>query len=125
MNDLALAHALADRAAEVALGYFRRETRSRLKADGTPVGEADMAVEKVLLESLADARPGDAVLSEESGTRGASARRWIVDPIDGTVPFLAGDPEWGTHVVLEVSGEIVIGVVTRPALDRRYWAQRG
>jgi len=124
-DDLRLAHELADRAAEIALGYFGRPTESSIKADGSPVGETDLAVERALLEMLAHARPDDAVLSEESGTHGASGRRWIIDPIDGTVPFLAGDPEWGTHVALEVEGEVALGVVTRPTDGRRWWAVQG
>jgi histidinol-phosphatase len=125
-EDLAIAHGLADVAAEVAMGYFGRPTGSEIKDDGTPVGEADLAVDRVLLERLRDLRPDDEVLSEESGVVGsASPRRWIVDPIDGTVPFLAGEPHWGTHIALQDHGEIVVGVVTRPAFGLRWWASRG
>jgi histidinol-phosphatase len=123
--DLAVAHHLADVATDVALGYFGRANRSELKADGTPVGEADLAVDEALLACLAQLRPGDAVLSEESGIVGTASRRWIVDPIDGTVAFLAGTAHWGTHVALEQDGEVVLGVVTRPVLERRWWATRG
>jgi histidinol-phosphatase len=123
-EDLAFAHELARIAAPIALELFG-SAASYLKADGTPVGEADLAVDKVLSEMIRATFPNDAILSEESPPSGSSARRWILDPIDGTVPFLEGRDEWGTHVALEEAGEIVLGVVTRPARGEIYWAIRG
>jgi histidinol-phosphatase len=124
-DELAFAHRLADAAWQVALPYFGRTSRSQTKADGSPVGEADLAVDDVLVRMIGEERPGDALLSEESGPAGAGERRWIVDPIDGTVAFLRGAPQWGTHIALEQDGEVVVGVVTRPALGLRWWAARG
>jgi len=124
-EDLAFAHRLADGASAVALGYFGSATRTETKADGSPVGEADLAVDELLVQTIMDERPEDAVLSEESGPVGEATRRWIVDPIDGTVAFLAGAPEWGTHIALEEDGLVVAAVVTRPVLGLRWWAARG
>ncbi|MEV8554261.1 inositol monophosphatase family protein [Streptomyces glaucescens] len=124
-SDVLLAHRLVDVADALSLRYFGRTPASRQKADGSPVSEADLAVEEALLEILAVERPGDAVLSEESGTRSAAARRWIIDPIDGTIPFLAGRRDWGTHVALEVGGELRIGVLSRPTEGLRWWARQG
>ncbi len=123
-DDLTLAHNLAALASEVALDFFRRGVSTQSKADGTPVSEADFEVERQLLNLLAKERPDDAVLSEEFGTRGSSSRRWILDPIDGTFNFVTGNPLWGTHVALEDRGEIVLGLISRPVLDRYWWATR-
>jgi histidinol-phosphatase len=70
-------------------------------------------------------RPQDSVLGEETGLRGRGSRRWIIDPIDGTFNFVEGDPVWGTHVALEDSGELVLGMITRPVRGQRWWASQG
>ena len=123
--DIKLAHRIADVAAEIALAYFESPIEQWGKTDGTPVSAADLAVERALLDVLASERPEDAVISEEAGEVGASHRRWILDPIDGTTPFLAGEPRWGTNIALEVDGELAVGVITRPARGLRWWAARG
>jgi histidinol-phosphatase len=125
--DLALGRSIGDLAAEIARPYFRTDVRHDLKADGSPVSEADLAVERCVLEILAAERPGDGVLSEERGgdPRGAVHRRWLIDPIDGTVLFLAGSMGWGTHIALEIDDEIVLGIITRPAEHRSWWAAKG
>ncbi len=123
-EDLAFAHELARTAGTVALGYFG-SSNSHLKSDGTPVGEADLAVDRVLHDLIRTTYPDDAVLSEESDPSGESTRRWILDPIDGTVFFLAGSDNWGTHIALEVNGEVVLGVVTRPMRSEAWWAFDG
>ena len=114
-EDLALARRLGGVAEQLAMSYFRADVAWDWKYDGSPVTEADLAVEHALLEILAAERPDDAVLSEERGTLGgASTRRWLLDPIDGTSYFLHGSPAWGTHIALEVDGEIVVGLISRP-----------
>lgn len=126
MDDIGLAHALADRAAEVSMEHFSGGLgRGRPKADGTPVSDADLAVEQALLDLLARERPRDAILSEEAGPIGAGRRVWTLDPIDGTASFLARGVLWGTQIALAVDGEQAIGIVSSPPLGRRYWAQRG
>ncbi len=90
------------------------------------VSAADLAVEEALVDILRAQRPGDGVLSEESGTVASGRhRQWILDPIDGTEPFLAGQRSWGTHIALAVDGEVEIAVITRPTERRRWWAVRG
>jgi histidinol-phosphatase len=123
--DVELALRLSQVAGEIALGYFARDFTTTIKGDGSPVSEADLEVERTLVETLARERPDDSVLSEECGAIGTSSRRWILDPIDGTFNFVAGDPGWGTHIALESDGEIVLGVITRPVLGSRWWAARG
>jgi len=123
--ELAFARRLADVAAELALEYFRRGVSAQRKPDGSQVTEADVAVERQLRQLIAEERPLDGVLGEELGETGSSARRWVLDPIDGTSHFIAGRPAWGTHVALELEGEIVVGVITRPVLGTSWWASRG
>ncbi len=123
-NDLSLALRLAEVAGDLALPLFERGVVSQAKDDGSPVTEADFAVEAALIDILTQARPNDGVLSEEGGSRRGVRRRWILDPIDGTVNFAAGDPNWGTHVALEVDGELEVGVVTRPVAREVWWAVR-
>jgi histidinol-phosphatase len=123
--DLSLALALADAADTISLARFRTVLQVETKPDLTPVTEADLAVETELRKVLADARPEDAVLGEEYGTQGASGRRWIVDPIDGTKNYSRGLPVWATLIALEGDDSVRLGVVSAPALGRRWWAERG
>lgn len=97
------------------------------KPDLTPVSDADRAAEKAIRERLAEARPADAVLGEEFGLGGGTGngRRWILDPIDGTKNYVRGIPVWGALIALERGGEPAVGVVSAPALGRRWWAARG
>jgi histidinol-phosphatase len=123
--DLELALRLADAADAISLSRFRTGIAFETKADLTPVTEADHAVEAELRALLAEARPDDAVLGEEQGTSGEGARRWIVDPIDGTRNYARGVPVWATLVALEEEGEVRVGMASAPALGRRWWAERG
>jgi histidinol-phosphatase len=126
-DDLSLALGLADLADEITLARFRSaELRVQTKPDMTPVSEADTAVEKAVRERLAAARPEDAVLGEEGGSSDAPAsRRWIIDPIDGTKGYVRGMPVWASLLALEREGHLIVGVVSAPALGRRWWASRG
>ena len=125
-DDLTLALALADVADEITLSRFRAgDLVVETKPDLTPVSEADTAVERALRERLASAAPGDAVIGEEYGgdeapDRPGPARRWIVDPIDGTKSYVRGVPAWATLLALEQDDEITVGVVSAPALGRRW-----
>ncbi len=124
--DLALALLLVDAADEISLGRFRtRDLEVETKPDLTPVTEADRAVEEAIRARLADERPEDGILGEEFGSSGAGTRRWIVDPIDGTRNYSRGIPVWATLIALEEQGEVKLGVVSAPALHRRWYAERG
>jgi len=123
--DLELALALADVADAIALPKFRSGLAVEVKADLTPVTEADRAIEAALRGELAAERPGDAVLGEEEGASKGGARRWIIDPIDGTRNYSRGIPVWATLVALQARGSVRLGVVSAPALGRRWWAERG
>ena len=124
-SDLDLALALADAADAITLPAFDRGAAATAKADGTPVTEADHAVERMLRERLAAERPQDGVLGEELGAVGAGARRWVLDPLDGTEWFARGIPVWGTLIALEDAGGPLAAVVSAPGLRRRWWAARG
>ena len=123
--ELDLALRLADAADAISMPRFRTGLVVETKPDLTPVTEADRAVEGELRRLLAAGRPGDAVLGEEGGAAGAGARRWILDPIDGTRNYARGIPVWATLIALESDGVVEVGVVSAPALGSRWWAERG
>jgi histidinol-phosphatase len=126
--DLALALELADLADAITIGRFgAADLAVETKPDMTPVSEADTAVEHAIRERLAAARPEDSIVGEEYGVSTApdSSRRWIVDPIDGTKNYVRRVPVWATLLALSVDDEIELGVVSAPALGRRWWASRG
>jgi histidinol-phosphatase len=126
LTDLELALEFADTADAIAMARFRaHDLVVETKPDLTPVTEADHAVEEALRERITRARRGDAVLGEELGAQGSGRRRWILDPIDGTRNYSRGIPVWGTLIALEEDGTLLLGVVSAPALGRRWWAERG
>lgn len=126
-RDLALALRLADVADAVTMAHFRSSSLAHeLKADGSPVSEADRACEEAIRATLASERPGDVILGEEiGGPASPGGRRWIVDGIDGTVLYVAGRRGWATEIALEVDGSLVVGVCTAPSLGRRFWGSAG
>jgi histidinol-phosphatase len=113
--DLGLAHRLADAADAIALRHFAAgDTAWRAKSDGSPVSAADEQIELALRTQILRERPGDAVLGEEFGISGAGRRRWIIDAVDGTASFLAGEPEWSTLIALEEHGCVTLGLESPP-----------
>ena len=135
LDDLALARHLADLADALTMPAFRsRSFTVETKPDMTPVTDADRAVEQAVRAELGRIRPEDGILGEEFGATagtdafapdGTSGRRWIIDPIDGTRNFVRGVPVWATLIALCDEHGIAIGVVSAPALARRWWAARG
>jgi histidinol-phosphatase len=125
-DDLRFAHVLADDADSQSMARFRAaDLKIETKADHSPVTDADRATEEAIRRTLSRARPRDAIVGEEFGTAGSSSRRWVIDPIDGTKNYLRGAPVWATLIGLMVDDEVVAGVVSAPALNRRWWAARG
>ncbi|NHC13339.1 inositol monophosphatase family protein [Motilibacter deserti] len=117
---------LADAADLTTLARFRaQDLRVESKPDATPVTDADRAVEEQVRATLAAERPDDAVHGEELPDTGQGPRRWVVDPIDGTKNFVRGVPAWATLIALLDGDEVVVSVVSAPALGRRWWAARG
>jgi histidinol-phosphatase len=124
--DLALALELADIADGITSARFRAgDLRVERKPDRTPVTDADTAAEDAMRSLLAERRPGDSVLGEERGGTGVPGRGWLLDPIDGTKNFSRGMPVWATLIALAEDGRPVVGVVSAPALRRRWWASAG
>jgi histidinol-phosphatase len=125
-DDLRLAHLLADDADSLTQARFRAlDLHVMSKPDLTPVTDADQSVEESIRRTLSRVRSRDAITGEEQGTSGHSQRRWIVDPIDGTKNYVRGVPVWATLIALAVDDEVVLGVVSAPLLQRRWWASTG
>lgn len=123
-SDLALAQSLADTATKISLSYYRKKVSTQTKDNGTPVTEVDLEIEQTLRSILKRERPEDAILGEEFGEAPGSNRRWLIDPIDGTSEFIVGNDHWGNHIALEQDNELRLGVLTRPSLNRRWWATK-
>lgn len=126
-DDLRLALDIADRVDALTMARFgASDLVVEEKPDLTPVSDADKAAEQLIRDALAAARPEDTIYGEEQGgTLEHTGRRWILDPIDGTKNFVRAVPVWATLIALEVDGALVAGVVSAPALARRWWAAEG
>ena len=125
-DDLRLAHVLADQADAITTSRFKAvDLQVTAKPDLTPVTDADTAVEDAIRTSLSRTRPRDAVHGEEREDSGWGPRRWVIDPIDGTANFVRGVPVWASLISLMDGDEVVVGVVSAPALGRRWWAGKG
>ncbi len=125
-DDLRLAHLLADDADSITTSRFKAlDLHVVSKPDLTPVSDADTAVEEAMRRTLGRARPRDAVHGEEMEDTGWGPRRWVIDPIDGTKNFVRGVPVWATLIALMINDEVAVGVVSAPALGRRWWASLG
>ena len=126
VEDLRLAHVLADAADSITTSRFRAtDLVVTSKPDLTEVTDADTAVEDAIRSMLGRTRPRDAVHGEERQDSGWGPRRWVIDPIDGTRNFVRGVPVWATLIALLQDDEVVVGVVSAPALNRRWWALKG
>jgi histidinol phosphatase-like enzyme (inositol monophosphatase family) len=110
---------IARASGSVALRHFRQDLTVETKADGSPVTLADRAAEKAAVEWITRHFPNDAILAEEGGQYGSpnAERRWVVDPIDGTISFVHGVPLWGTMIGVMTGETVIAGVVFCPALD--------
>ena len=125
-DDLRLAHVIADQVDALTMARFQSlDLVVETKPDLTPVSDADRSAEEIVRAQLARTRPRDAVLGEEFGITGHGARQWVIDPIDGTKNFVRGVPVWATLIALLDGDDPVVGVVSAPALGRRWWATLG
>jgi histidinol-phosphatase len=131
-NDLALAMRLADAADSITLARYQSiDLVVTTKPDNTPVTDADKATEEALRALIKNHRPDDGIVGEEFGDdAGGAERYWVIDPIDGTKNFLRGVPTWATLIGLiekqsDGSEVAVVGVVSAPALFRRWHACEG
>lgn len=124
-EDLRLAHMIADSVDAQTMQHFNAmDFEVETKPDLTPVTVADRSAEELIRSQLSRARGRDAIYGEEFGESGSGPRRWVLDPIDGTKNFIRGVPVWATLIALVDHGEPVMGVVSAPALGRRWWAAK-
>ncbi len=128
------AHELADLADARSLPAFREHYAPgagqrgvvETKPDGTPVTAIDRDIERALRTAIRTRFPDHAVLGEEDGLEGPDhAPRWVLDPIDGTRNFVAGNPVFATLIALQIDGQEVLGVASAPALGSRWDGMRG
>jgi histidinol-phosphatase len=128
-SDLELALRLADIADEISLARYQAlDLIVETKPDSSPVTDADKAVETAIRNEILKVRSEDLVVGEEYGSPDSLAGKyyWVIDPIDGTKNYLRGVPTWATLIgLVDPSGEVVVGVVSAPALVRRWWAAKG
>jgi histidinol-phosphatase len=125
-EELDFAVELARGAGDITLKYFRKRPETTTKTDGSYVTIADREAEAYIRRRIAERYPEDGIVGEEEGeSQGRSARRWIVDPIDGTFAFVHGVPFYGVLIGLEIDGELQVGVVNVPALDEMVSAAKG
>ena len=114
-------------AATLILSHFRSQTLGiESKADDSPVTVADRGAEQQLRKAILEQFPNDSILGEEfDNVEGSSGYRWVLDPIDGTKPFIYGIPLFGTLVGIEHEGRMVAGICRMPALDEVVYAAEG
>lgn len=125
-KELEVAREAARQAGELALRYQRAGVTAEIKADESPVTEADREAEKLISRILSEAFPEDGLLGEEgAGSPARSGRRWIIDPIDGTRDFSRGSMLWSVLIGLEAGDEVLAGVVNLPGWNQEYYATRG
>lgn len=123
-RDLVLANRLADAAGSVIRPMFRGNWSHERKADASPVTEVDKAAEAAMRAILESEAPDDGIIGEEYGPRNEGAsRQWVLDPIDGTISFMAGRPIFGTLISLVQDGWPVLGIIDQPVARER-WAGR-
>jgi histidinol-phosphatase len=125
-TDLKFSHELADAADHISMARFGAlDLIIETKPDLTPVSDADKSVEEELRKLITNYSKNDSIIGEEFGKQGSSNREWILDPIDGTKNFVRGVPFWGTLIGLRVDGVMQVGMVSAPALGRRWFGATG
>lgn len=126
LDDLRLAHVIADQVDALTMAKFKSmDFTVETKPDLTPVTDVDRAAEDLVRALLGRHRSRDSVIGEERGTTGHGQRRWVIDPIDGTKNFVRGVPVWATLIGLMDGDDVVAGLVSAPALQKRWWAATG
>jgi len=125
-SDISLACRLADAAGAAIRPLFRGDWAHEQKADSSPVTEADRAAEAAMRQVLEAERADDGIIGEEYGARNeSSGRQWVLDPIDGTISFMAGRPIFGTLIALMQDGWPVLGVIDQPIAGERWVGRIG
>ena len=125
-NDISIAARLADAAGATIRPFYRTDFTYEAKGDASPVTEADRAAEAAMRVILESECPDDSIIGEEFGTKeGSSKRTWVLDPIDGTVSFMAGRPIFGTLIAMMEQGFPVLGVIDQCITGERWMGAAG
>jgi histidinol-phosphatase len=125
-QELQIAREAAGKAGEIQLFYRNKLLHIENKSDASPVTDVDKLCEQVIHDIFKKHFPTDGFLGEETGLdSGTSGRKWIVDPLDGTRPYIRGIPTHSTLIALEDHDELVVGCMNLPALREMYWANKG
>jgi histidinol-phosphatase len=125
-TELQAALEAAQAAAAIIMASYRRKLEVRIKADASPVTEADVRAEAAIREVLSGHFPGYGFYGEETGRSGGSHESvWLVDPIDGTKSFVRETPFFSTQIALLRAGQLVLGVSSAPAYGELAWAEQG
>lgn len=126
LTDIQLAHLLADAAGTAIRPLFRGDWEAETKGDASVVTQADRAAEAAMRAIIERERPDDGIIGEEYGTRNEGAgRQWVLDPIDGTVSFMAGRAIFGTLIALCQEGWPVLGIIDQPVQNERWAGEIG
>src|SRR5690625_2114843 len=125
-DDLRLNHVIGDQVDGLTMDRVgSSDLKVETKPDMSPVSDADRRAEELIRNLLSRDRSRDGILGEEYGKTGGGERTWVIDPIDGTKNFVRGVPVWATLIGLMEGDEVVVGMVSAPALQRRWWAAKG
>ena len=125
-QELKIAMEAVRAAGEIQLQHRSSGLNITVKSDDSPVTEVDKLCEETIRDTLLRSFPADGFLGEETGeARGMSGRKWIVDPLDGTRPYIRGIPTHSSLIALEDGDELTVGCMNLPALGEIYWASKG
>lgn len=128
LPDIAFFHQLADAAAQQTLPRFRSAQELHVGSKPKegfrfdPVTDADREAERVIRQIITEHYPEHSILGEEFGATGSGPLQWVLDPVDGTRPFLCGLPVWGTLIGLYEHGRARMGMMSQPFTQERFWA---
>lgn len=127
LPDVAFFHELANEASRHILPRYRNQglsidTKFKEGVSFDPVTDADRYAEKAMREMIAERFPEHAILGEEFGSVGSGLIQWVIDPVDGTRPFICGLPVWGTLIGLSYSGRAMMGMMSQPHTGERFWS---
>lgn len=129
-KELQFAVRIAQESGVIALQYFSEGIEATYKQDNTPVTKADQEIEQLIRRAITHTFPDDDILGEEEGETARkegqkASRKWIIDPIDGTYNYARRVPFFSTLLAFEEDGEVKAGVVSAPAMEEIYYAERG
>ena len=125
-HELKIALEAARAAGEIQMQHRLGRLNISIKDDASPVTEVDRLCERTIRDLIKRHFPADGFLGEETGEeKGTSGRKWIVDPLDGTRPYIRGIPTHSALIALEDGDDMTVGCMNLPAMEEMYWASNG